>query len=687
MNKHKKNAAVYAQASRSTDSFWGYPQLALAFLGVVLMEGAFACGSTQSDRSLAKTSAEQPASTQSAVSSNAATPAVVQQPTEKDQNLSIQEFSVREESGQTILLLKLSKPISQYRHFPVTQPSRVVLDMFGDAKPKTEPQIFRITTSVVNIVRVSFGEGYVRMTIETAAAAPPPYVITPEEGGLKIVVGAANANSTARQEFVLVREGRRLDIGVAEAKIGAPDISGQKAGKEAPLVEAKKYTGQKLSFDFKDADIKNVFRLLAEVSGLNIVVTADVNRRVTLRLVEVPWDQAMDLLIDTNGLGKEQLGNVVRISTAGQLKTERDALAAAKKSEENLEPLQTVYFNLNYAKVKDLEPKIKTLLSKRPDATLVSDDRSNTIMVRDIKKAVDDVTTLLAKLDARTPQVLIESNLIETTPTFARALGNRLTFQLGGTTFSSAAGAETPFGGNTSVFPGLPTGLGGTISVLQNSVGGFKNLASALEAAEKEGNIRIISRPSVVTLNNVASTIRSERILRISLPSSTNIATGTGSSAAGAAVATEKVPVGIILTVTPQVSSDGFVLLNINVKSSSIASNATASTGGVIPFDELNREAVANVLVKDGETIVLGGILKDTSSTTESGIPYLKDIPILGWLFKNVKWQKDFEELMVFITPRVTSAGSVNLPAAEQLWREQMKLTEGQAGLSRTPAP
>jgi type II secretory pathway component GspD/PulD (secretin) len=187
----------------------------------------------------------------------------------------------------------------------------------------------------------------------------------------------------------------------------------------------------------------------------------------------------------------------------------------------------------------------------------------------------------------------------------------------------------------------------------------------------------------VVTLNNVASTIRSERILRIVLPASTNIATGTGSSAAGAAVATEKVPVGIILTVTPQVSSDGYVLMNINVKSSTLGSQ---SQGSVIP-DELNREAVANVLVKDGETIVLGGILKDTSQDSESGVPYLKDVPVLGWLFKNQRVQKDFEELMVFITPRLTSAGSENLPAAEQLWREQMRQTDGGQVSSPTPTP
>jgi len=182
-----------------------------------------------------------------------------------------------------------------------------------------------------------------------------------------------------------------------------------------------------------------------------------------------------------------------------------------------------------------------------------------------------------------------------------------------------------------------------------------------------------------VTLNNIASTIKSERILRIALPSSTNIASGSG-AAAGTAVATERIPVGITLTVTPQVSSDGFVLMNINVKSSSIANNPTVSGGvaGVIPFDELNREATANVLVRDGETIVIGGILKDTAQDNTSGIPYLKDVPVLGWLFKSWSIQKDLEELVVFITPRIAEAGSENLPTADELWREQMKKTQGE---------
>ena len=400
------------------------------------------------------------------------------------------------------------------------------------------------------------------------------------------------------------------------------------------------------------------------------MVTSDVNRRVTLRLVEVPWNQALNLLINTNGLGKEQIGNVVRISTATQLKTERDAVAAARKSEKNFEPLQTVYFNVNYATVKDLEAKVKTVLSKRPDAVLVVDEWSNMTMIRDVKTDLEDTSTLVARLDTRTPQVLIESNLIETTPTFARALGLELNFDA---PIYNNIVADRSVQVRSSFPAGSPAGATPFFSVIQNRVGALRNLSARLSAAEEEGRIKIISRPSVVTLNNVQSTIQSLRILRVKLPeNSTSIATGTGASA-GAAVATEKIPVGVTLTVTPQVSSDGFVLMNIMVKSSSVG---TASPGLTVP-DEISREAISNVLVRDGETIVIGGIMKDTTQESEAGIPYLKDIPIIGWMFKRIRWQKDFEELVVFITPRVVSGGSENLPSAEQLWREQMKKTEG----------
>src|SRR3989475_6655649 len=404
--------------------------------------------------------------------------------------LTLQELSVREERGQTTLLVKFSQPVTQFRHFPLPQPSRIVLDIFGEAKALSQAETFRIETNWVAALRLSATDGSLRLVADIAAANVPPYTITPENGGLKITVGALDPNAVTKKDVTLVRGGQRIDVRAAEAT-STGTVQKKTVTADDLLSTDKKYTGQKISLDFKDADIKNVFRLLAEVSGLNIIVTTDVNRKVTVRLVEVPWDQALDLIVDTNGLGKEQLGNVVRISTAGQLKSEKDALAAARRAKEDLEPLQTIYFNVNYAKVKDLESKVKSLLSKRPDAALVADERSNTIMVRDIRKVVDDVNTLVAKLDARTPQVLIESNLIETTPSFARSLGAELGLNWQSLQVQTSTPAGSPFSASPLA--------GGLFTIAQSRLGAIRNLSLKLSAAENEGKVKIISKPSVVT--------------------------------------------------------------------------------------------------------------------------------------------------------------------------------------------
>ncbi len=595
----------------------------------------------------------------------APSPASIKETPLQTQALQLQDLTLREEQGQSTLFIKFSRPADEFRHFPLPQPARIVVDIFGTAKEFSQPESFRLDTHWLSTLRVGSIAGALRLTFDVAAATVPTYTVNQVDGGIQIVVGTPMPNLTAKKASMLVQEGKRTDLlsprnssAVKHETRAAPP-----AGEGSPAAD-KRYTGQKISLDFKDADIKNVFRLLAEVSGLNIVVTDDVAQKVTVRLTEVPWDQALDLLVETHGLGKEQLGNVIRISTAAVLKAERDALVAADRARQDLEPLHTTYLTVNYAKVRDLEPKIKTLLSKRPEAALVIDERSNTIMIRDLRRSIDQITELVSRLDTRTPQVLIESNLIETTPSFARALGMQLEFTnpTTGIGVSSQFPAENP----------LTETVGAAFSVIRSRLGPIADVRAALTAAEQEGKIRIISRPSVVTLNNVESNIASLRILRIALPASTNIASGTG-AAAGTAVATEQVRVGITLSVVPQVSRDGFILLNIRVKSSSLG---TQSAGSVIP-DELSREAVSNVLVRDGETVVIGGIMKDTQQDSETGVPYLKDIPVLGWLFKRIREQKDFEELMVFITPRLTTAGSLDLPAAEELWRDQMKKTLG----------
>lgn len=563
----------------------------------------------------------------------------------------IQDLTVREERGQTILLIKFALPLSNYRHFPLPNPARIVLDIFTEAKQAGATDTFRIDTSVASTLRVSQLEGGLRLTTDIAAAQVPAYSITQESGGLRLVIGAENPNASARKDVTLVSGGVRTDV-------RGDDLA--KTGGDKTQSDKKEYTGQKISLEFKDADIKNVFRLLGEVSGKNIVITDDVNRKVTLRLIEVPWDQAMDLIIDTNGLAKEEADSIIRISTAARMTTERQAQLAARKASQTVEVPQLSYLTVNYAQAKDIVDKVKQLIKGGADIT--PDERSNIIIVRGNKADLAEAVEIVTKLDVRTPQVLIESNLIETSPTFSRSLGVEIdgVFNSGRVVASNRFIAGTPFDGASQ----------GITSLIPVPTSGFKwgyfgnNINAVLSAAEAEGNAKIISRPSVVTLNNVESTIETARIRRVV----------TSSATVGEAGSVREIRAGIILKVKPQVSADGFVLLNINVKSSTFD---FANVNQGIP-DENLREAKASVLVRDGETVVIGGILKDTSSNNTAGVPYLKEIPVLGWLFSKFTVQKDFEELVVFITPRIIAAGATNLPTADNIWREQMKQTNGE---------
>jgi len=441
--------------------------------------------------------------------------------------------------------------------------------------------------------------------------------------------------------------------------------------------------------------------VLADVSGLNIIATDDVKGKVTLHLNDVPWDQALDLVLRSNRLEKTQEGNVVRISTVSRLKEEREALRAAQDAERELEPLRVKYVRVNYAKADEaLIEKVKGVLTDRGSVTF--DDRTNTIIVRDITRGTDDASQLIHELDVQSPQVLIEANIVEATRDLARALGvqwgyshragpqtgNPTGLNFPGTVGIGGAGlndGSAPVASNSvarspvpfmfdfpvsSGFGGFGAGSGSSLDLVLGSLDGANALAARLTALEQQGKAKVISRPRVITLNNVAATIQSLTILRVKLPSTgTVINTGTGGAAGSASTATEKINTGITLVVTPQVSGDGYVLMSIYAKSSQPDFTQGRSVDG-IP-NEISREANSNVLIKDGETVVLGGIFRNTFDSSETGVPYLRGIPVLGWLFKRLQTTNHYEELLVFITPRVVASGTAALPTADRLWMER----------------
>jgi type IV pilus assembly protein PilQ len=376
-------------------------------------------------------------------------------------------------------------------------------------------------------------------------------------------------------------------------------------------------------------------------------------------------------------------------------------LQRAQEAAKAVEPLRVEYIRVNYAKASKLAEIISGRISgaagaARPSGTtgqteigvltnrgsVFVDEFSNTLVIRDIQRGVDNARELVRRLDVQTPQVLIEAEIVEASTDISRDLGVQWGYRhSAGPQTGNPTGVNFPgtigFGGSglgiggngvpfIADFPAAVTsGAGSALDLALGSIDNSQALDLRLTALENQGKTRIISRPRVVTLNNVAATIKSLTIIRVKLPSTgTVINTGAGGAAGAASTATEKIETGIILVVTPQVSSDGFVLLDMFAKSSQADFSQQVDQ---IPT-EISREANSHILIKDGQTVVLGGIYRGNLSDNRSGMPFLKDIPGLGWLFRDVSKRDRREDLLVFLTPRVLGSSHPGLPSAADLW-------------------
>ncbi len=420
--------------------------------------------------------------------------------------------------------------------------------------------------------------------------------------------------------------------------------------------ETKKYTGRKISLDVKDADIQNLFRLIAEVSNLNVVVSDKVKGKITLRLVDVPWDQALDIILKTKNLGMILDGNVMRIAPAQDIAKEEADRLKQKKNKEKLEDLVVQLVPVNYATASDLKAKIKDLLSERGSVTV--DDRTNTLIIKDIQANIDDAMALVKKLDAPTPQVLIEARIVEAATTFARDLGVQWGVDAGteGGKRSAAifgdvgtTGLSTPTNLNLNSTLGtnnfaisLPaTGEAGTLGAIGFTFGKLTGdpllIDLKLSAGEVEGLTKTISKPRIITLDNTEAKISQGD----SVPFETVSDSGTQ---------TQFIDATLDLTVTPHITPDGSVIMKIKASRNAIGSFRSAVTG--TPSIS-KKEASTEILVKDGETAVIGGIIVSDKSDNTSGLPALRKIPILGWLFKRNSVKDTQTELLIFITPKI----------------------------------
>jgi type IV pilus assembly protein PilQ len=597
--------------------------------------------------------------------------------------------------------------IENFNAFKLDSPPRLVLDIWG---VDTRKSSFKVKNPLIKGVRIGHYQDKLRLVFDSQKPQLPPYQVNRIDDKLMVSLGnipqpsepqiyvqeksakespaAPKAPTESRskpdkpstltsmevppevkkeeagevkkdvvKDEVKKEEKPALDLKKEEMKAAEKPIPPPPAARKVKVGDEKKvlegapqkvYSRRKLSLDFKDADIKNILRLIAEVSNLNIIVADEVTGKITMRLVDVPWDQALDVILQSKNLDQRQVGNVVRIAPVDALRKEDQARLDEQRSKDKSEPTVYELIPVNYAAAKEIRDQVKSILrSEKGDVKV--DERTNTLIVRDIANNIPAIKNLVKFLDTKTPLVLIEARIVEANLSFQRELGVQWGFLTrgknttvgGGTTATGVLGSTVNRVVDLAANP--RTGLGGgglgAAGVLSAifSRGTLAEIDVTLSAHENQGNARIISSPKIATLDNKEASI--EQGLRIPYLKLTTEGT----------VTTDFIEANIKLTVTPHVTNDGTIKLTLKVKKD--APDPSTTVGGVPSIDK--KEAISEVLIRDGGVVAIAGIYSTTKNEGAEGVPLFSKIPLLGWLFKRENKEDNRKDLLIFVSPRI----------------------------------
>jgi type IV pilus assembly protein PilQ len=476
----------------------------------------------------------------------------------------------------------------------------------------------------------------------TRTAPKPVQAPTDYKGALPVQTASAEAapKQEAPAEVPESRQAARAAMTLAGS--GAVYMSGPQGQPAGQGQQQPKYTGEPISLNLKDVDLKDFFRLIHEISGLNIIVDPNVTGSVTLVLDAVPWDQALDIVLKNNRLGKTLEGNVLRIARVDTLTAEQEAATKLAQAQEEAQPLVTVFRPVNYAKASTIATMIKSwagggALSKR--GNILVDERTNTLIISDIQTQIPVVESIVDRLDKKAKQVQIEARIVLANANFARDLGSSLsaaynnvrgnTAMAAGTGVKSTANAagESPL---VTVQP--VSGFG--VYAITNS-GARYIINAAISAQETRGQAKTISKPTIVTQNNVPGTVTQGS----QIPIQTTV---------NNTISIQYVNAALTLKVTPQVTDDGNIFLDINVTNAS--PGVVLTTAG--PSID-TQQATTQVLVPDGGTVVFGGVTVTSRSKSATYVPLIGSIPIIGHLFKTSNVTDNDRELLFFVSPKV----------------------------------
>jgi len=549
--------------------------------------------------------------------------------------------------------LKLQAPnLAQSRPAPVAKPvaapapNLTPVAITNTPAPAVAPAVKPVDFAFVE-PKYSAKDDKKAATVEPAAKAGNAAARFADKTAAELV--AVNSHATMRQD---AGSGQNIQPAVNLAAEQQAQMS-QKNATSGP-----KYTGEPISVNLKDVDLKDFFRLIHEISGLNVVLDPQVHGNLTIVLDDVPWDQALDIVLKNNDLSRQLEGNVLRIATVETLKKEAENRRAQIEAEALAVDKVTITRFLSYAHSKDVVPTVKKFLSQRGD--VVSDDRTNALIISDIPAVLPQLDRLIAQMDRKTQEVEIEARVVAATRSFARDIGTQLAFgwgngptAIGGvqqvgtspTTISSSLVPNPLYilsgsGSSGSQIP-LFSNLG-----LTQPTSGFQIVNATnnmridflLTLAESRGLLKILSRPRVVTQNNIQAIVKQG--VRVPIVTQAQL---------GGPPTVTYVDAFLRLTVTPQITSEGTIFLNVDVE------NTTPDFGHTIQGNPtlITQQATTQVLVTDGGTVVIGGVIQTNNALNISQVPLLGDIPYLGNLFKRRSVSTSNQELIFFITPRI----------------------------------
>ncbi len=581
------------------------------------------------------------------------------------------------------------------------EPEPQVAEATPEPEPVPEPEVAEPAASIVNITNIRFKSNDSGGTVIVDADGPIDFTTRKNEENNQMVIEIPNSklpkklkrpfntrdmaglfgsidayqnegSTTSRivlqlregvSEPVVQNEGNSLLLVASNPATSVPVANGSEgsgmsdseassdgsesglAGQQSILSSASleeflsgttQFYGKKISIETSEMDIREVFKFLSEESGVNLVLNDSVKGTVSLKLRQVPWDQALVMIMKTNKLGYTRSGDVLRIAPLADIRTEEEDAAKLAASRKAQTPLKVRVISVSYAKVEEIANQVKPFLSDR--GRVVAETRTSAVVISDLDENIERALKLIQSIDVPPAQVLIEGKVVEATDSFQRNIG--VNWGLSGKQFALGGGLRGAAG--LQISPGFGSGRSMNLTFRLGTIDVLGDLTSSLQLYESTGQVKVLSSPRVVTLHNEAAEINQTTQLPI--------VTSTKDAAGNVTPTVQFKDIMLKLGVTPQITNDGGVIMQVDV-TREFAGAAPDQNQPVPPVN--SRKAKTKVLVRNGQTAVIGGIYQNDQNLGDTKVPILGDIPFVGWLFKSRTEKNEKNELMIFITPRI----------------------------------